>query len=53
MQAWSSEWLETAGVNTLQADFTVGGSGGSAVITSFTILQVLRDHLSYLSPGVC
>ncbi len=45
---WSKEWLETAGVNTLRADFTVGGGGAYA---SFAVLQegqpghdTLRSH---------
>jgi aminopeptidase N len=46
--AWSGEWLETAGVNTLRPSYTVDESGR---FTSFEILQeapashpVLRSH---------
>ena len=46
---WSAQWLETAGVNTLRAEFTVGADGR---YESFAILQSpaepgtgpLRDH---------
>jgi aminopeptidase N len=44
---WSEEWLETAGVNTLRADFTIEGGA----YTSFAIVQegqpghdTLRSH---------
>ena len=46
--AWSKEWLETAGVNTLRADFDLDGEGRFA---SFRLLQeaapaqpTLRSH---------
>jgi aminopeptidase N len=46
--AWSKEWLETAGVNTLRASFEVGGDGH---FESFSIVQeahpewpTLRSH---------
>jgi aminopeptidase N len=45
---WSAQWLETAGINTLRADFTLDEQGRYA---SFAVLQgpagpsgVLRDH---------
>ena len=45
---WSKAWLETAGVNTLRPEFSVGGDGR---FTSFAVLQeapashpVLRPH---------
>jgi aminopeptidase N len=45
---WSKEWLETAGVNTLRPEFSVGSDGR---LTSFAVLQtatashpVLRPH---------
>ena len=46
--AWSREWLETAGVNTLRSSFSVDSSGR---FTSFSVVQeapashpVLRSH---------
>ena len=48
LQAWSAEWLETAGVNTLRTAFETDGEG---VFTSFAVLQeapeqwpTLRSH---------
>ncbi|MEO6714209.1 MAG: aminopeptidase N [Mycobacteriales bacterium] len=48
LSAWSKEWLETAGVNTLRPSFSVDGEG---VFTSFSVLQeappdwpTLRSH---------
>ena len=48
LSAWSREWLETAGVNTLRADFTIDEDGR---YSSFAILQeapeawpTLRSH---------
>ncbi|PRX96207.1 aminopeptidase N [Allonocardiopsis opalescens] len=48
LESWSKEWLETAGVNTLRPEFTVGADGA---FTSFTVLQeapadhpTLRSH---------
>ncbi|WP_020577297.1 aminopeptidase N [Actinopolymorpha alba] len=48
LDAWSKEWLETAGVNTLRAAFEVDGDGR---FTSFDVLQsaieeqpTLRSH---------
>ncbi len=48
LAAWSREWLETAGVNTLRPSFTVDSEGR---FTSFSVLQeapeshpVLRSH---------
>ncbi|MCI0688160.1 MAG: aminopeptidase N [Sporichthyaceae bacterium] len=48
LSAWSKEWLETAGVNTLRADFTVDEDGR---FSSFAIVQeapeawpTLRSH---------
>ncbi|MDP9393855.1 MAG: aminopeptidase N [Actinomycetota bacterium] len=48
LKAWSQEWLETAGVNTVRPDFSVDGEGR---FTSFTIVQeapeqwpTLRSH---------
>jgi len=42
LTAWSAEWLETAGVNTLQAEYTVDSAGA---FTSFAITQTAPpDH---------
>jgi aminopeptidase N len=48
LAAWSTEWLETAGVNTLRPAYTVDADGR---FTSFTVVQeaapshpVLRSH---------
>jgi aminopeptidase N len=48
LSAWSREWLETAGVNTLRPDFATAADG---TITSFAVRQeapashpVLRSH---------
>ncbi|MDP3714540.1 MAG: aminopeptidase N [Mycobacteriales bacterium] len=48
LSSFSSDWLETAGVNTLRAAFEVGGDGA---FTSFSVLQeapaehpTLRSH---------
>ena len=48
LSSWSKEWLETAGVNTLRADFTVDASGA---FSSFRLKQeapadwpTLRSH---------
>ena len=48
LAAWSREWLETAGVNTLRPSYTVDSAGR---FTSFTVVQeaaashpVLRSH---------
>ncbi|MDQ3947385.1 MAG: ERAP1-like C-terminal domain-containing protein, partial [Actinomycetota bacterium] len=48
LSAWSAEWLETTGVNTLRARFDTGGDGG---FTSFDLEQeaaaehpTLRSH---------
>jgi aminopeptidase N len=48
LTAWSREWLETAGVNTLRPSYTVDSAGR---FTSFTVVQeapeshpVLRSH---------
>jgi aminopeptidase N len=45
---WSKQWLETAGVNTLQPEYTLDGQGA---VTEFAVRQdappshpVLRDH---------
>ncbi|MCW2570768.1 MAG: aminopeptidase, partial [Frankiales bacterium] len=40
LSAWSEEWLQTAGVNTLRAAFETNGSG---VFTSFSLLQEATD----------
>jgi aminopeptidase N len=51
LHAWSKEWLETAGVNTLRADFRVRKQQDHQVFDSFDILQdapsdwpTLRSH---------
>ena len=54
LQAWSKEWLETPGLNTLRADFEVAGGNGNGdggTFSSFRISQstpaewpVLRSH---------
>ncbi|MFC7328763.1 aminopeptidase N [Marinactinospora rubrisoli] len=48
LSTWSREWLETAGVNTMRPEFTVGEDGA---FTSFAVLQeataehpTLRSH---------
>ena len=48
LSQWSAQWLETAGINTLRADFTVDDDGR---YSSFAVAQsppadsaVLRDH---------
>ncbi|QVQ51912.1 aminopeptidase N [Spiractinospora alimapuensis] len=48
LSAWSRQWLETAGVNTLRADFELDAEG---TITAFSVAQsapeehpTLRDH---------
>src|SRR4051795_12673715 len=48
LHAWSREWLETAGVNTLRPSFDVGADG---TFTAFSVLQeapsdhpTLRSH---------
>ncbi len=48
LAAWSREWLQTAGVNTLRPEYTVGPDG---TFTEFAVLQeaphanpVLRSH---------
>jgi aminopeptidase N len=41
LSSWSKEWLETAGVNTLRADFDT--DGGEA-FTSFTVVQEAPEH---------
>jgi aminopeptidase N len=48
LKAWSAEWLETAGLNTLRPEISCDAEG---VITSFTVLQeapadwpTLRSH---------
>jgi len=51
LKAWSAEWLETAGVNTLSAEFETSGSGTDAKYSSFKVMQeaapewpTLRSH---------
>jgi aminopeptidase N len=51
LHAWSKEWLETAGVNTLRARFDTEGWEGNQVFSSFFLLQTapsdwptLRSH---------
>jgi len=51
LHAWSKEWLETAGVNTLRAGFETEEREGEEVFTSFALLQeaspewpTLRSH---------
>ena len=41
LKAWSAEWLETAGVNTLRSQFTVDDEGR---FTSFAVLQEAPEH---------
>jgi aminopeptidase N len=40
LSAWTEEWLQTAGVNTLRAAFETNGDG---VFTSFSLLQEATD----------
>ena len=40
LSSWAKEWLETAGLNTLRAEFTVDDSGA---LTSFDIVQSAPD----------
>ncbi|MGH9269124.1 MAG: ERAP1-like C-terminal domain-containing protein, partial [Acidimicrobiales bacterium] len=51
LRAWSKEWLETAGVNTLRPRFSTQRSGGEEVFRSFVLTQeappgrpALRSH---------
>jgi aminopeptidase N len=51
LHAWSKEWLETAGVNTLRASFQTEDRDGSEVFSSFELVQeappdwpTLRSH---------
>lgn len=44
---WSQLWLETAGVNTLRADFEVDGDGK---FTSFTVVQTAHPDYHTLRP---
>jgi aminopeptidase N len=51
LHAWAKEWLQTAGVNVLRAEFETQGRGGDEVFTSIAIAQeappewpVLRPH---------
>ena len=51
LHAWAKEWLQTAGVNTLRAQFESGGPPGERTISSFAVVQeappewpVLRPH---------
>src|SRR5919109_2880892 len=39
LHAWSKEWLETAGVNTLRPSFQIGEEDGRPLFTSFAIIQ--------------
>jgi aminopeptidase N len=41
LKAWSAEWLETAGVNTLRPQFSVDDEGR---LTSFAVLQEAPEH---------
>jgi hypothetical protein len=40
LKAWTEEWLQTAGVNTLRATFETNGEG---IFTSFSLLQESTD----------
>jgi len=40
---WSAAWLETAGVNTLRPDFTVGGDRAGDAAGSFASFAVLQE----------
>jgi aminopeptidase N len=45
LRAWSKEWLETAGVNTLRAEFDVSGEDGKATFDRFNVVQgASPDH---------
>jgi aminopeptidase N len=39
LHAWSKEWLETAGVNTLRADFATSADGERKVFDRFHVVQ--------------
>jgi aminopeptidase N len=41
LKAWSAEWLETAGVNTLRSQFSLDDEGR---FTSFALLQEAPEH---------
>jgi aminopeptidase N len=43
LHAWSKEWLETAGVNTLRPRFDTEDRDGTDVFATFSILQEARD----------
>jgi aminopeptidase N len=47
LKAWSALWLETAGVNTLRAEFTADDDG---TLTSFAILQSAIEAFPTLRP---
>jgi aminopeptidase N len=51
LRAWSKEWLEAAGVNTLRPSFTADGDGARPAFDSFSLVQeaprdwpTLRSH---------
>jgi aminopeptidase N len=41
LSAWTGEWLQTAGVNTMRASFETGGDGA---FSSFSLLQEANDE---------
>jgi aminopeptidase N len=47
LSSWAKEWLETAGLNTIRADFQTDGDG---IFTSFDIIQLApEDHTTLRS----
>jgi aminopeptidase N len=51
LHSWSKEWLQTAGVNTLRAQFETAGHSAEGIFSSFAVMQeappewpVLRPH---------
>jgi aminopeptidase N len=43
LRAWSKEWLETAGVNTMRADFSVADGEGGDAFERFAVAQGAAD----------
>jgi aminopeptidase N len=50
LRAWSKDWLETAGVNTLRAEYRTRRDGGGEVFDSFAIVQEAPDEWPTFRP---
>src|SRR5205814_3319110 len=48
--AWSEDWLEHAGVNTLRASFTTENAAAGEVFSSFAVEQEAPEHWPTLRP---